>query len=1045
MAARKLLMKPLLWAAFWLTVTLLLAFNAALVWVATGSRSLERALPYIENALTPPESPYRVRVAQAMLLWDGWQHPLDIRLKQVELRTAQGDMRVAVLPDVSLGVDLLALLTGRVRPTSFIVRKAALRFVRGDDGGISFGVAPPEAQEESAPGAEVPLLAAVDAFFRREGSFSFSRLKRVEVRDAVLRVVDVNGNKLLEASQLRAQLKRGRNASLNLSATVFQQRGAARLQLNLEAEGKAPGAKAVNGRVQAQNLYPATLAPLVNAEIAGWLNGFDMPLSGWISGARATPDAPPAWAYLLNFGNGVIRTSHLDGEVKAKGLQVEGIARGYNDFTLRRFLLDMGEPKLSGAGRILLDGEDTAIEANLTATRVPVQDMRLFWPPALSPMSREWVMTNVTGGTVPQATLKANIKKGDLRLPNLPQEAIDAVIRFQHAEIHHMPGHPPLRELEGSVHVDGLSLTGDVARGTYLTGTRIAQSKLEISDLNADNPLIRLTLQAQSPAADIVDFLSRPPADHAAHLKLAKEKVSGTVTGNATLGFYFVAPRDAKGRPREDMGVEYDVDAKIEQGAAEGFMGRFDISAANGNMRVNNKGLTFSGSGSVNGATASKAEVRYLFTPQDGFDTFITATARAPVSALKRFGVPEIPALERGAFGVNADIRMGDKKERMTINADLKDTALSIKEIQWGKPEGISATVMLKTSRDTGLLTIDELHYTSGEEEAIGSMGLDEAQSFSTFSFSTLRLGKNDLALDYGKIPGGWRLKAVGAAADVRPWTSGAGDDFRFSAIPALDITLDVKRMIIANERELEAVKGVIQCSNVLCGNVNVAGRAGKGAFSIRIGRGQGGRAMEVKAEDAGGFLRSLDIYDGMRGGALALSGAFDDAKPTHPLKGKLTVSTHTIENAPILAKLLSLASIIGIPDLLLGGGGIAFEQLIAPFTLENDVITLTEAKTYGASIGLTAEGTITFPGKRLEINGAVAPANTINRIIGSVPLVGDVLTGGGEGIIAARYTVTGKPSDPNVSVNPLSVLTPGFLRGIFNVFDKKESKSQAP
>jgi hypothetical protein len=42
-------------------------------------------------------------------------------------------------------------------------------------------------------------------------------------------------------------------------------------------------------------------------------------------------------------------------------------------------------------------------------------------------------------------------------------------------------------------------------------------------------------------------------------------------------------------------------------------------------------------------------------------------------------------------------------------------------------------------------------------------------------------------------------------------------------------------------------------------------------------------------------------------------------------------------------------------------------------------------------------------------------------------------LTGGeGEGLLAVTYHMTGDLGDPEVSVNPLSALAPGFLRGLF-------------
>jgi hypothetical protein len=37
--------------------------------------------------------------------------------------------------------------------------------------------------------------------------------------------------------------------------------------------------------------------------------------------------------------------------------------------------------------------------------------------------------------------------------------------------------------------------------------------------------------------------------------------------------------------------------------------------------------------------------------------------------------------------------------------------------------------------------------------------------------------------------------------------------------------------------------------------------------------------------------------------------------------------------------------------------------------------------------------------------------------------------------VFAASYTLRGRLEDPDVSINPLAALTPGFLRGLFGLF----------
>ena len=70
-----------------------------------------------------------------------------------------------------------------------------------------------------------------------------------------------------------------------------------------------------------------------------------------------------------------------------------------------------------------------------------------------------------------------------------------------------------------------------------------------------------------------------------------------------------------------------------------------------------------------------------------------------------------------------------------------------------------------------------------------------------------------------------------------------------------------------------------------------------------------------------------------------------------------------------------------------------------------------------------------------------MVPAYALNSILGNIPIVGDILTGGsGSGIFAVTYHLSGPIGDPKVDLNPLSALTPGVLRNIFGIFDSGAS-----
>jgi hypothetical protein len=63
-----------------------------------------------------------------------------------------------------------------------------------------------------------------------------------------------------------------------------------------------------------------------------------------------------------------------------------------------------------------------------------------------------------------------------------------------------------------------------------------------------------------------------------------------------------------------------------------------------------------------------------------------------------------------------------------------------------------------------------------------------------------------------------------------------------------------------------------------------------------------------------------------------------------------------------------------------------------------------------------------------------ISPAYALTGILDNIPLIGDILSGGkGEGIFAMTFTVRGTLDEPEISVNPLSLLAPGILRKVFS------------
>ena len=196
-----------------------------------------------------------------------------------------------------------------------------------------------------------------------------------------------------------------------------------------------------------------------------------------------------------------------------------------------------------------------------------------------------------------------------------------------------------------------------------------------------------------------------------------------------------------------------------------------------------------------------------------------------------------------------------------------------------------------------------------------------------------------------------------------------------------------------------------------------------------------GGRRLTGSAADAGALLRALDIVPDMEGGTLTVQAVYDDSVAEHPMSGTAEIAHFRMRNAPAIARLLQGMTLYGLVELV-QGPGLAFDKLEAPFRMTDDVLELKDARVFSSALGLTAKGRIDLVASTMDMQGTIVPAYFFNSLLGNVPILGKLFSPEkGGGVFAANYSITGSFTDPQVSVNPLSALTPGFLRGIFGIF----------
>ena len=171
-------------------------------------------------------------------------------------------------------------------------------------------------------------------------------------------------------------------------------------------------------------------------------------------------------------------------------------------------------------------------------------------------------------------------------------------------------------------------------------------------------------------------------------------------------------------------------------------------------------------------------------------------------------------------------------------------------------------------------------------------------------------------------------------------------------------------------------------------------------------------------------LVERYDFIKGFEEGKLN----FYSTKKGNKSNSVLTIENFKVQEVPVLAKLLSLASLQGIADLLTGEG-IRFTNFEMNFSNQNNLTTIEEIYAIGPAVSILIDGYIQKK-NLISLRGTLVPATTINRTIAAIPLLGKILVGdkSGEGVFGVSFKIKGSPKDLKTSVNPIKTLTPRFI-----------------
>jgi hypothetical protein len=374
-----------------------------------------------------------------------------------------------------------------------------------------------------------------------------------------------------------------------------------------------------------------------------------------------------------------------------------------------------------------------------------------------------------------------------------------------------------------------------------------------------------------------------------------------------------------------------------------------------------------------------------------------------------------------------------DNKISFDTSLNIKNNPLIIKFLDYKKKEGVGSTILAKGQiENNGSIKFDLISLKENSNLIlINNLNLSKTFKIIDIDLAKIEYKNNKNYLNrynLKKINSNYIIK--GDSLDLSKIINNIMDtnDNSLNIFNNFNSKIDVniKKTFIDETNYINNLSGFIKFKNNKVDNLKLNSFfSNNKKISLTINT---NKALETSTQLIADYPKPLikryDFIKGFEEGYLV----FNSIKKDNESNSVLIIDNFKIQKVPIFAKILSLASLQGIADVLTGEG-IRFTNFEMRFSNKKDLTTIEEIYAIGPAVSILMDGYIESK-KLVSLRGTLVPATTINRNIASIPIIGDLLIGDkvGEGVFGVSFKIKGPPKDLSTTVNPIKTLTPRFI-----------------
>lgn len=994
---------------------------------------------------------YQLQLDKATIIPGNFRNPFMVRIENLKLLNKESELLISI-PGLRVAPNYLSLLDDI--PTLSLVEMTATKLDLSQDESGRFYLGTVESRGHiplsnltSSPATSESLNDAKDAALDDWFAFAPSMLR---IQNASLHFhserskMDITLPSLSLEMQMSA-LFDGANGTL----TIHQQDNAQKENSSLQARFTyihPNRSLALDAHIN--RLHPAKYANLHESLSA--LKAVDTTLSGNIrtniqfpyslksltvdlgvnEGSLYFPDAMQT-PLPLDYGTIKIESIHNAASLRIRDLSIKG-----HNYDL----------KASGLLQDWLSPEPM-IELKAQSGPMSFNFLKKHWPKTIGKDAYRWINASLEKGMIRSAEAKISLKQADYRAIALPKEAIQARIDVEDATVNYVPGFPKASAVKGSVFFEGASLRAEVETARLLSHSHMEKGEITptvtIPDLTEENIRILLDFPVQSNPQDIISFLNATPRYKLPpSLPIDATAFKGNISGHLKMAILdHISPK-----PDE---VDFNANVTLHNLQHPALIPGLALQELSGTLEASNEHVSLSSTGQWN-----EQEFTAKFNYKD--DINIDFSGYFPSTFLKLAGsMPSQLALKGG---VNAESfhyhRKANGISDFKASLNLEDLAYSLPYTSIKKPRGTEGHLKLRGLTGSRYITLSDINWSAPTHRLQQArLRFDMQKEEILYAHAKqLKLGKGSASLAYDNEKEWKTLTLKGDGLDLSTLETAstplAKSDNKAShkllpkwvtSPPDMVVDIELATLYFKKGGRLDNVLLRASCKSGYCQALKGSFETEDASLNARIYPHKGKRRLQVNAKQLGTILQQTGAFSDMKNGNLTLEGIFRDDQPGRPLIGQLKAKEFNVKNIPVLARLLTIATFTGIVDSL-SGGGIYFDRMELPFRYDGNTLTIRQATAKGPSVGLTADGMLDLAEDTIKLDGVMIPAKLLDTLLGNIPLLGNIYRAvtGDEGLVAMNYTMREKVSEPEISVNPLSALTPGFLKGFIGLFEQK-------